>query len=413
MSDNKRNPKIPSKKSGNSSKNVKKKSSGKLSGKDIALDKFEVDISSSKKKKSKTPMPKNPFKRLVISLIPQKTDAKNEKIKKIILLVAIAVLIGTLVFLITQIVGLNKGGKGVEDLASQAGTPFDTSIDYRTPDYIENPDPTIPTTAGDGEPEFIDLTPVVNTPLNVNFDKLCSQNPDTRAWIKISGTLVNNVVLAHDDPYNYYLDHDFYGNESISGEIFSSWRNKWDGTDDNIVLYGHNMRTGKFFAYIRHYVPNDYSREPLAFYKVHPTVMMQKVGGKSETYKIFAGCLFNTQEKYGDVYPYTTKTHFSSAEEFNDFILEIMDRSWFYTDVDLQYGDELLTLSTCHWPLGEDVDTRWVVFARKVRPGESEEVDTSVATRNYNQKLFDYYYRWMGSSGWQGRNWDTSKLLSY
>lgn len=89
-----------------------------------------------------------------------------------------------------------------------------------------------------------------------------------------------------------------------------------------------------------------------------------------------------------------------------------MDRSWFFTDVDLTYGDELLTLSTCYWPLGKNVDTRWVLFARKVRDGESEEVNTSVATRNYQAKLFDYYYDIKGGS-WEGSVWDRSKLLSY
>ena len=89
-----------------------------------------------------------------------------------------------------------------------------------------------------------------------------------------------------------------------------------------------------------------------------------------------------------------------------------MDRSYFFTDVDIKYGDKLLTLSTCHWPFGESVDTRWVVFARKLRPGETEDVDVSKAYRNYQVKMFDYAYRISGRS-WAGSVWDKSKLLSY
>lgn len=394
-------------------KAVKDKTAKEKAAKEIAMDKSEVDVSTtSKKKSSKTPKTKNPFKKLVTVLIPQKTDTKGEIARKIMLLAAIAILIGTLAFLIWQLVGMNNGGKNSVNIASLAGVGYDTSIDYREPDYIAYPDPSARTTAGDGDPEFIDLTPYDVTPLNVDFASLRAINPDVRGWIKIPGTLVNNVILQKPGDDDYYLTHDINGKESVSGEVFSSWRNKWDGTDDNIILFGHNMRSGYFFNYVRHYFPNDASREPLAFYKVHPRLVFQRDGGESETYKIFAGMLVNTEEENGEVFNYTTKTRFTSADDFNNYILDIMDRSWFYTDVDLQYGDKIITLSTCHWPLGKDVDTRWALFARKVRPGESEEVDTSVAERNWTPKSFTYYDTWRGRT-WKGRTWDTSKLLSY
>jgi sortase B len=76
-----------------------------------------------------------------------------------------------------------------------------------------------------------------------------------------------------------------------------------------------------------------------------------------------------------------------------------MDRSLFFTDVDLEYGDELLTLSTCYYPLTKDAaDTRFVVFARRLREGESAEVDTSKAVENSNPLYFDTYYKMNGGS---------------
>ena len=90
-----------------------------------------------------------------------------------------------------------------------------------------------------------------------------------------------------------------------------------------------------------------------------------------------------------------------------------MDRSVLWTDVDLQYGDNILTLSTCYYPYTkEKADTRVAVFARKVREGESAEVDVSKAMRNPDPLLFAYEYRVKGGS-WGGRKWDSSKLLSY
>ena len=398
------------------SRSTVKSSARRTNSKEYALDKFDTDISSaSSKKRKKTPKSKNPFKRMAVALFPQPNDAKGEIARKIILLVAIAVLIGTLVFLIWQMTGMKRGGDKTISLAASANVPMESSvISYSQPGYVENPPSELRTTAGEEEPEYIDLTPMVNSPLNVDFNYLQSQNPDTVGWVKITGTLVNNVVMKNpEDQWEFYLDHDFDKNESVSGEIFSSWRNNWDGTDDNIVLFGHNMKSGYFFAYVNHYVPNDVSREPLAFYKVHPTIMLQRAGGESETYKIFAGIVANTDPQYGEVFDYTTKTQFYSADDFNSYILDVMDRSWFYTDVDLEYGDKLLTLSTCYWPLGRSVPTRFAVIARKVRPGESEYVDTSVAERNWNPKLFDYYYQMNPWMEWYGSTWDTSKLLSY
>ena len=62
-------------------------------------------------------------------------------------------------------------------------------------------------------------------------------------------------------------------------------------------------------------------------------------------------------------------------------------------DVDLQYGDEVIVLSTCDFTTFAHVkDIRFVVFARRVREGESEEVDTSKYYVNPDPLFYDYYY---------------------
>ena len=394
--------------------NSKKKKSS--ASKDIALDKldfYDAPRRSGKEDKIKG-RPKSGIARFACAAFPQAADSTGEKLRKVVMLVAVIVFIGTLGVLGFQLLSMRDGAKTNDKVAQLAGADTDSGaiIDVDT-DY--DPFSTFPATGPAEVPEDIeeeiDVTPLTNTPLNIDFAALKAANADTRAWIKITGTQLNNVVVQSRDN-SYYLNHDFYGNESLTGTIYSSYRNKWDGTDDNTILFGHNMMSGEFFATLGHYAPKDTSREPVAFYKVHPTIMMATPSGGSETYKIFAGILVNTQEQYGEVFEYTTKTKFTDVNDFNNYILEIMDRSWFFTDVDLTYGDKLLTLSTCYWPLGKEVDTRWVIFARKVRPGESEFVDTTVATRNYQAKLFDYYYGIIGGQ-WYGSVWDKSKLLSY
>lgn len=384
-----------------------------------ALDKMEASADEYKKPKKSAENAEekqsgNVLVRAASAIFPVKTDSKGEVARKLLLIVAVIVLITALIILVSQLSDIDSSNQRDQTIAEIAGSPLiDVEVDrnYSMPQQIQNPIMSEVSEPGTEEPEYIDLTPVVNKPLNINWANLQSINPDVKAWIKLTGTLINYPVVQSKDN-DYYLTHDFDGKESISGSIFSSYRNTWNGNDDNIILFGHNMKAGTYFSYLVHYVPNDWSKEPLAFYKVHPTIQMATPDGGSQTYKIFAGIIANTDENYGDVFQYVSKTRFENAADFNNYMIEIMDRSWFFTDVDLTYGDEILTMSTCWWPLGRNVDTRWVVFARKVRPGESEEVDTSVAKRNYGAKLFDYYYKVIGGK-WRGSTWDKSKLLSY
>jgi sortase B len=67
-------------------------------------------------------------------------------------------------------------------------------------------------------------------------------------------------------------------------------------------------------------------------------------------------------------------------------------------------------MSTCFYPMGKNVDTRVAVFARKLRPGESEFVDTSKATYNTAELRFTEQARRMGSN-WKGRIWDEKTYL--
>ena len=361
----------------------------------------------------------NLFARIIRVLIPRKGDRLSMIIRKSSILTAAAVLVVLLIKIPIDTAQRARANNVDDSVPTESLTVIESTVSSTTTvpkssSSSKSSSSTVKTTTvEDTEPEVIDLTPVVNTPLNVDFDYLQRLNPDTRAWIKITGTLLNSEVLQSTYDFDYYIDHDFYGNyNEYSPCIFSSDINRWDGSDDNLILFSHKLNSGYGFGSVVYYVPNDASSEPLAFYKTHPTILFQRPGGPSETYKIFAGIIANTDPQYGEVFEYISKIYFYGVDDFNNYMIELMDRSWFYTDVDLQYGDKFLTLSTCYWPIGRNIPTRWVLFARKVRDGESEYVDTSVAQRNYGAKLFEYYYQVVGGQ-WHGSNWDTSKLLSY
>lgn len=83
----------------------------------------------------------------------------------------------------------------------------------------------------------------------------------------------------------------------------------------------------------------------------------------------------------------------TSEEDFNLFVQSVLRRSLINTNVDVEYGDQLLTLSTCTYEFSE---ARFVVVARKVREGESTEVDTASASMNSNPLMPDVWYELYG-----------------
>lgn len=364
----------------------------------------------------------NVFVRALHAIFPVKGDGVGESVRKIIFDIAVVA------FIIT-------GGSVLKDVLNEAGNVIivDKEIsdlhdvasageDGESPKSDEEKIKIIQGKIGISDEEVENIQKE-KPGIQADFLGLYSRNPDIVGWIQLGGKddpIVNidyPVMQAADN--DYYLTHNFKREDAPRGAIFADYRNKFNNGElsGNTVLYGHNMWNGDtMFAKLSRYydggVPKGETKDYLQFYRSHPTIEFDTLYENAK-WKVFACVLFNTQEELGEVYPYINVRDFTNAGEFNTFILDIMDRSVLWTDVDLQYGDNILTLSTCYYPYTkEKADTRVAVFARKVRDGESDEVDVSKAVRNTDPLKFAYQYRVEGGS-WGGRKWDSSKLLSY
>ena len=268
-------------------------------------------------------------------------------------------------------------------------------------------------------PAIVTTTTTTTAPLPVltEYEAKFAENEDIVGWIKLDAANINDPVVQADDN-KYYLTRDFNGNDYQNGSFFVDYKCQFTTRTRpaNTIIYGHNMVTGPSFAKLTRYydarLNGDYANR-LDFYKNNPTIEFNTIWDTERSeYKVFACMFVNTMEEHGEVFKYYKQRDIKNEGQFLEYVAQIMDRSVFYTDVDLEYGDEILTLSTCYYPFGKAVDTRCVVFARKVRDGESPEVDVSKAQRNENPLMFTYQYTVLGGS-WKGRTWDTSKLLSY
>ena len=285
----------------------------------------------------------------------------------------------------------------------------------------------------------VSIAPLPELPVQQILERVRLDDPDMAAayeinndvvgWIHIPGTVLDNPVLQY--PHlryeefgvekfgnEYYLHRDINHNWFYDGVIFADVNAPVLGErrPGNIILYGHNLLNRTMFRQAALYWPYFGGRSNIDFYRENPVVHFDTLYERG-VYKVFAVGLFHTEDPDNirrgiahDVYNYHRIRNFPDRDAFYDFIVNILDRSGFYNpDVDLMYGDEIITLSTCYYPLGEHIDTRIAVFARRVRDGESPVVDIDAAWLNPNPHYFDHYYNVRGGS-WGGRNWDTSKV---
>ena len=74
----------------------------------------------------------------------------------------------------------------------------------------------------------------------VDFNKLKEQNNETVAWIKVNNINVEYPVVRATNN-SFYLNHSFDKSKNSAGWIFADYKNKFDNTDKNIVIYGHNI----------------------------------------------------------------------------------------------------------------------------------------------------------------------------
>lgn len=378
---------------------------------------------------SETTQKENILLRIAKYLFPWKGDRPGEVIRKLVFLTAAIVLAFSVSKILIDTVQRSHTNKQDQELANLFHTavdnnPGNTSGNNGQAANSNNSEPTSkpdPSTTSDPYLQELPERDVLE-----QFKPLLEQNPETIGWLTIKGTyasepIIDYVVMQTDDN-DKYLAYNFYGEKIKSGALFVDYSDKITPTHEpaNIVIYGHNMASGEYFgnlpAYFNYGIAGKYGKETddpndISFYKTHPTVQFSTLY-KSSTYKIFGAMVVNTEEEAGDVFNYYLKHNFKNQDDFNEYVGEILDRSTFYNpDVNVKYGDQLLTLSTCMWGYG-NTELRFVLFARETREGEDPTVDVSKAYANPNPKFYDLYYQLFDYT-WNGRNWDKKLLVGY
>ncbi len=232
----------------------------------------------------------------------------------------------------------------VADLVKPAPTPVLSSVEDATGE--------------DGADKPASYEPAPELTAYDKYAAVYEQNSDFIGWISIEDTKINYPVMQTPGNKDFYLKHAFDKSYSEYGVPYMQENCKL-GLSDNCVIYGHHMQDGSMFADLCKYESED-------FYKEHKTIHFDTLAGFGE-YEIV--CVFKTAAYAADGFKYYHFVDAADAAEFNSFLFACQSLALYDTGVSAEYGDKLITLSTCEYSRSNG---RMVIVARLVQPAADE-----------------------------------------
>ena len=222
-------------------------------------------------------------------------------------------------------------------------TKGDTS-DASVPEVVEDNEVT--------EREYVDPS---SLKILSQFADIYERNNDFIGWLTIDNTVINYPVMQIEGDNSYYLSHSFDKDSDNNGTLFVDGRNDVVNRDVNIIIYGHNMRSGNMFGGLKSYLDEDYML-------LHQMIQFDTIY-ETGTYKVVGVGLSEVEYQDDDAFRYYNFLDAADEDEFEYYIDELKQLI-VVGDMDVEYGDELLTLSTCN---SYTEDGRMFVIAKRIR----------------------------------------------
>lgn len=189
------------------------------------------------------------------------------------------------------------------------------------------------------------------------FQELYEMNHDLVGWLTIPGTKIDYPVVQCEDS-EYYLTHDFFGKENKNGQIILDTKCDPYTPSYNLVISGHNMFNENMFGPLLEFVsPNHWKRHKLLEFDV----LTEK-----RQYVIFAAFASADYDVDEEGFRYNADIQYRVDAE--RWLEEVRENQMYKTDIDVAFGDEFLTLTTCNRRFRKN--GRMVVVCRRIRDGE-------------------------------------------
>lgn len=254
-----------------------------------------------------------------------------------LLLCAVAVLLaGTAVFSLYKLAAIGAAHRAAQRAFEQLlpDSSVSSGADSAAP---------VPAASGKQEPTRLQ-----------QLEPLFAEYEDMVGWLSIEGTRVDYPVMQTPDDPNYYLRRSLNGTYSEYGTPYLNGACSLTDSD-NLIIYGHSMRSGDMFGSLLQYASAEYCRE-------HPSITLYTRDGVRR-YAVLGAFIIDVTPGTGDAFAYNDFISAGSEERYNDFLANVRQRAYYDTGIPAAYGTQLLTLSTCESTLP---DGRFVVVAAQV-----------------------------------------------
>lgn len=175
------------------------------------------------------------------------------------------------------------------------------------------------------------------------YEGYAEANPDYVGWLHLEDTLVDGpVVQSQLDGNGYweYLYKDFEGNYKFAGTLFLDKSCSLEApATANWMIYGHNMNDGSMFGTLKYYRNEE-------FWQEHPSFTFT-TRTQVETFEILGVVQSWVSDWPEGQFEYFYFFDAANEEEYNAFVRQVKENSLYDTGVEAEYGDQLITLSTC------------------------------------------------------------------
>jgi hypothetical protein len=170
--------------------------------------------------------------------------------------------------------------------------------------------------------------------------------PDSQIVVMLYYEMPSYVTTAKLDKYSPVIKAicDHYGVPYVDESCTV-------GTSNNLVIYGHNMKNGSMFSGLVQYTSKE-------FFESHPVICFDTVDEPGQ-YQVIAAFRYNTNN---ETFKYNKHSDMDEAE-FAEYVANCKSRSLYDTGITAEYGDMLITLSTCEYTY---TNGRFVVVAKKI-----------------------------------------------
>ena len=164
----------------------------------------------------------------------------------------------------------------------------------------------------------------------IDFKGLNEVNPEVIGWLRV-GAVDISYPIAQTDNNDFYLHRTFRKEDNFAGCIFMEHTNASNLTDQNTIIYGHNMKNRSMFGNLREFANQETYEKNRYFWIFTPKLIYQ--------YEIFSSHVVGKTSA-------TYIIKFSPAD-FQAFIDESLHSSEIKCNVVPTTADRIVTLSTC------------------------------------------------------------------